>query len=47
MPAARQPVPAAIWLLAKASPKVRSMPITSPVERISGPEHARRPRGTG
>ena len=29
--------PAAIWLLAKASPKVASIPITSPVERISGP----------
>ena len=29
--------PAAIWLLAKARPNVRSMPITSPVERISGP----------
>ncbi len=30
-------LPAAIWLLAKARPNVRSMPITSPVERISGP----------
>ena len=29
--------PAAIWLLAKARPKVSSMPMTSPVERISGP----------
>ena len=29
--------PAASWLLAKASPKVESMPITSPVDRISGP----------
>ena len=29
--------PAAIWLLANARPKVRSMPMTSPVERISGP----------
>src|SRR3712207_8977322 len=30
-------LPAAIWLFANASPKVRSTPITSPVERISGP----------
>ena len=29
--------PAASWLLAKARPKVVSMPITSPVLRISGP----------
>ena len=29
--------PAPIWLLAKATSNVRSMPITSPVERISGP----------
>src|SRR5947199_8966659 len=28
---------AAIWLLANASGKLSSMPITSPVERISGP----------
>ena len=35
----RQRSPAAIWLLANARPKVRSMPMTSPVERISGPEH--------
>ncbi len=30
-------VPAATWLLAKASSKLASMPITSPVLRISGP----------
>ena len=35
-----------VWLLAKARPKVRSMPITSPVERISGPSTGRR-RGSG
>ena len=29
--------PAAIWLFANARPNVRSMPMTSPVERISGP----------
>ena len=29
--------PRAIWLLANARPNVRSMPMTSPVERISGP----------
>ena len=29
--------PADVWLLAKASPNVASMPMTSPVERISGP----------
>ena len=29
--------PAASWLLANASPKVVSMPMTSPVLRISGP----------
>ena len=27
----------AVWLLANASPNERSMPMTSPVERISGP----------
>ena len=31
--------PAPIWLLPNAIAKSRSMPITSPVERISGPEH--------
>ena len=30
-------VPPAIWLLAKASGKAASMPITSPVDLISGP----------
>ena len=30
-------LPAAIWLLAKASGNRSSMPITSPVLRISGP----------
>ena len=29
--------PAAIWLLAYAAAKLLSMPITSPVDRISGP----------
>ena len=29
--------PAAIWLLLNARPNDRSMPMTSPVERISGP----------
>ena len=45
-PARRRPcrragsgLPAAVWLLPKASSKLASMPITSPVERISGPEH--------
>ncbi len=28
---------APVWLLTNAIPKLRSMPITSPVERISGP----------
>ena len=32
--------PAAIWLFMKARPVVRSMPMTSPVERISGPSSA-------
>ena len=36
-PPAGSGLPAAVWLLAKASPKLASMPITSPVERISGP----------
>ena len=36
-------VPAAIWLLAKARPKVASTPITSPVERISGPSSVSTP----
>ncbi len=37
MPASGRRSPAAAWLLAKARPKVASMPMTSPVERISGP----------
>ncbi len=36
-------VPAAIWLLAKASPNVEPMPMTSPVERISGPSRVSTP----
>ena len=36
-------VPAAIWLLAKARPKVMSTPMTSPVERISGPSRVSTP----
>ena len=31
--------PAPSWLLAKATANERSIPITSPVERISGPKH--------
>ena len=30
-------LPAPAWLFANAMPNVRSMPMTSPVERISGP----------
>ena len=37
IPAEGSRSPAAIWLFAKARPNVRSMPMTSPVERISGP----------
>ena len=37
MPAIGSRLPAAAWLFAKASPNERSIPITSPVERISGP----------
>ena len=37
MPSVGSRSPAASWLLANARPKVRSMPMTSPVERISGP----------
>ncbi len=43
-------MPAAIWLLAKARPKVEPMPITSPVDRISGPRRVstpgNRPKGS-
>mmetsp|Transcript_23416 Transcript_23416/g.41619 ORF Transcript_23416/g.41619 Transcript_23416/m.41619 type:complete len:202 (-) Transcript_23416:2421-3026(-) len=35
--------PAAIWALAKAAAKVLSMPMTSPVERISGPRRVSAP----
>ena len=35
--------PSAIWLLAKARPKVLSTPMTSPVERISGPRRVSTP----
>ena len=37
-------LPTAVWLLAKATPKVRSMPMTSPVERISGPRRVSTPK---
>ena len=43
VPASGSRVPAAIWLLAKASPKVTSTPMTSPVERISGPSRVSTP----
>ena len=36
-PASGRIVPAPIWALRKAKAKVRSQPMTSPVERISGP----------
>ena len=36
-------VPEPSWLLAKATPKPRSRPITSPVERISGPSRTSTP----
>ena len=37
MPRSGRRLPAAAWLFANARPNVRSIPITSPVERISGP----------
>ncbi len=37
MPAIGSRLPAAAWLFANARPNERSMPMTSPVERISGP----------
>ena len=37
VPEAGKREPAPSWLLSIASPKVRPTPITSPVERISGP----------
>ena len=37
VPARGSRAPPPIWLFAKAASKERSMPITSPVERISGP----------
>ncbi len=37
MPSLGRRLPAPAWLLAKASPNEASMPMTSPVERISGP----------
>ena len=43
MPESGSRVPAAIWLLAKARPKVMSTPMTSPVERISGPSSVSTP----
>ena len=43
VPASGRRVPAAIWLLAKARPKVLSTPMTSPVERISGPRRVSTP----
>ena len=38
MPAVGSAVPAPIWLLPNAVAKLAAMPMTSPVERISGPE---------
>jgi len=35
--------PAASWLFMKARPKFTSMPMTSPVERISGPSSTSTP----
>ena len=43
VPESGRRVPAAIWLLAKARPKVLSTPMTSPVERISGPRSVSTP----
>ncbi len=43
VPVSGSRVPDAIWLLAKAKPKVMSTPITSPVERISGPSSVSTP----
>ncbi len=37
LPGAGAPMPAASCARAKAAPKLRPTPITSPVERISGP----------
>ena len=37
VPSVGSEIPAAIWLLAKASGNFSSIPITSPVDRISGP----------
>ena len=37
MPDVGKPFCAPAWLLAYAMPKPASMPMTSPVERISGP----------
>ncbi len=43
MPESGSRVPAAIWLLANARPNVMSTPMTSPVERISGPSRVSTP----
>jgi hypothetical protein len=43
VPESGRRVPAAIWLLAKARPNVLSTPMTSPVERISGPSSVSTP----
>src|SRR5262249_48688329 len=43
VPATGRRRPAPTWLLAKARPKFSSIPITSPVERISGPSTASTP----
>ena len=37
VPLRGRPGPNPSWLLANAAPKSESMPMTSPVERISGP----------
>ena len=43
VPCSGSGTPAAAWALAKAVGKSRAMPITSPVERISGPSSASEP----
>ena len=49
MPLSGSRLPAAAWLFTNASPNERSMPMTSPVERISGPRivstSGKRPNG--
>ena len=40
VPSFGKDIPAASWLFTNANPGVASIPITSPVERISGPNTA-------